>query len=508
MIPKRWIEEYLRFLLRNRLAVTVVVTIMTIFFAYETTRVRIVPQFLDFYPGPSKVSIFGHEYTWRKGHPYIAIYNTFRRMFGSANILTVILEVKHGDIYNPTTLQKMDVITKRLVETKGVVPYQILSIAHPKMKSLTTYGGAIQVREVFFPGVPQTQEDADRVKFAVYSTKGIRGLYVAQDDTAALVNAGFWEEELDFNYLYDRMMQLKHDVEDDDHVMLITGFPWLYTSIQRYVPQVSQVFVLTVAALGFLLWNYFRTWTGIWVPMFSGLLSGIWALAFGPLLGLNLDPKQVFTVVQVDGKPAIRISGEMFGALTGQQEYSDFHLRLEFKWGEKKWPPRENVVRDSGILYYAVGPHGASPNKAWMRSLECQVQEHDVGDYWGVAGAIVDVAGERRTVADGKEPLIHFRKGAPALTVEGPTPRAIKAFDNEKPTGEWNTVEVLCLRGTCVHAVNGRVNLVLTNPRQPADGGAAPLRSGRLQLQTEGAEVFYRNIAVRPITEFPKAYRQ
>jgi len=181
---------------------------------------------------------------------------------------------------------------------------------------------------------------------------------------------------------------------------------------------------------------------------------------------------------------------------------------MEFKWGEKKWPPRENVVRDSGILYYAVGEHGASPNKAWMRSLECQVQEHDVGDYWGVAGAIVDVAGERRSVGDGKEPLIHFARGSPTLAVEGPTPRAIKAFDNEHPTGSWNTVEVLCLRGTCVHAVNGKVNLVLTNPRQPtADGGTAPLTRGRVQIQTEGAEVFYRNIEVRPITEFPKAYR-
>src|SRR3989442_12336405 len=111
-------------------------------------------------------SVFGHEYTWRKGHPYINIYNTFRRMFGSANILTVILEVKHGDIYNPTTLEKIDVITKRLTETKGVVPYQILSIAHPKMKSITTYGGAIQVREVCFPGLPKTQADAEPVKFA------------------------------------------------------------------------------------------------------------------------------------------------------------------------------------------------------------------------------------------------------------------------------------------------------------------------------------------------------
>src|SRR5439155_23731917 len=76
-------------------------------------------------------------------------------------------------------------------------------------------------------------------------------------------------------------------------------------------------------------------------------------------LGLNVDPKHVFTVVEMDGKPAIRISGQGFGALTGKQEYDDFHLRMEFKWGEKKWPPRENVVRDSGILYYAVGEHGA-----------------------------------------------------------------------------------------------------------------------------------------------------
>src|SRR5438093_7450031 len=187
---------------------------MTVFFVYEGTHLKVVPQFLGFYPGPSTVRIFGHEYTWRKGHPYISIYSSFRGRFASANSLTVILEVKHGDIYNPTTLQKIDVITKRLTETKGVVPYQILSIAHPRMKSIQTSGGAIQVREVYFPGVPQTQADAERVKFAVYSTKGIRGLYVALDDSAALVTAGFWEEELDFHDLYERMMALERGVVD------------------------------------------------------------------------------------------------------------------------------------------------------------------------------------------------------------------------------------------------------------------------------------------------------
>ncbi len=357
MIPKRWIESYLWFLLRNRLAVTVVVALMTVFFAFEATRVRVVPQFLDFYPGPSTVRVFGHVYTWRKGHPYINIYNTFRRMFGSANILTVILEVKNGDIYNPTTLRKVDVITKRLTETKGVVPYQILSIAHPKMKSITTYGGAIQVREVYFPGLPETQEDAERVKFAVYSTKGIRGLYVAQDDTAALVTAGFWEEELDFNYLYDRLMELKREVEDENHTVYITGFPWLYTSIQRYVPQVSQVFLLTVAALAFLLWNYFRTWTGIWVPMFSGLLSGIWALAFGPLLGLNLDPLVLVIPIFLTARALSHSVQSMDRYHEEFHRLGDRHEAIVESYSHLFPPAIASILADGfGILIVAIAP--------------------------------------------------------------------------------------------------------------------------------------------------------
>ena len=76
-------------------------------------------------------------------------------MFGTANVMNVILEVKNGDIYNPETLQKLDRITKYMINTKGVVPYQILSIAHPAVNSATVAQGAVQVRPIFYPGVPQ-----------------------------------------------------------------------------------------------------------------------------------------------------------------------------------------------------------------------------------------------------------------------------------------------------------------------------------------------------------------
>ena len=111
MFPQRWIEAYLRFLMRYRRTVTIIVAVLTLFFAYSMKDLRLHTDFFDFYP---------------RHHPYIQFYNEFRRMFGSANVMSVILEVKKGDIYNPETLQKLDRITKYVINTKGVVPYQIL----------------------------------------------------------------------------------------------------------------------------------------------------------------------------------------------------------------------------------------------------------------------------------------------------------------------------------------------------------------------------------------------
>jgi hypothetical protein len=256
-----------------------------------------------------------------------------------------------------------------------------------------------------------------------------------------------------------------------------------------------------------------------WVPLFNGKdLSG-WDTWLGrptgqkEPVGLNKDPNKIYTVVEEDGKPAIRISGEIFGALTTKKEFENYHLKLDFKWGEKRWPPREKAVRDSGLLYHCVGEHGAG-GSYWKRSQECQIQEKDCGDYWSVANAIVDVEAER--IERNLLSPIRYKKGGTKYTVprllkdsEGKTrtdPRIIKDPDNEHKTGEWNTIELLTVGGTSVHVVNGKVNMVLTNSRHLVDGKEVPLTKGQIQLQSEGAEVFFRNIAIRPITEIAEKY--
>ena len=253
--------------------------------------------------------------------------------------------------------------------------------------------------------------------------------------------------------------------------------------------------------------------TDQWKSLLSGENLNGWDTYLGPPfpdtgtdrtgvlpIGLNTDPKQVFTIVTEDGAPALHISGEQFGGISTKSEFENYHLQLQFKWGKHKYHPRENAKMDSGVLYHANGEHGADYG-FWMQSQEFQVQQGDCGDYWGVAGAVFDIPA--RMEADS---TYVFDPAGEMLTFMDSTQvgrRCIKNPDAEKPTGEWNTLDLYCSGDTAVHVVNGKVNMVLYHSRHPLNGEMKPLKKGKIQIQSEGAEVFYRNIRIRPIDEIP-----
>ena len=116
----------------------------------------------------------------------------------------------------------------------------------------------------------------------------------------------------------------------------------------------------------------------------------------GKPLGLNNDPKNVFTFKEENGENILHISGEIYGALTSKQEYENYHLKLQFKWGEKVWEPRLLRERDSGILYHCYGPNDTFWN-VWMSSQEFQVQKGDLGDYYGLGGTLIDIPSENKS---------------------------------------------------------------------------------------------------------------
>lgn len=218
-------------------------------------------------------------------------------------------------------------------------------------------------------------------------------------------------------------------------------------------------------------------------------------------IGLNKDPLQVFTIVTEDDAPAIRISGEVFGILVTQKEFENYHLSVQFKWGTAKHPPRTNQKRDSGILYYSVGKEGAWGG-VWMRSLECQVQEGDCGDYYSVDTVLVDIP----ATLDEDSEQYDYDPDAEVRTFSPDRSVCHRSVDYENPTGEWNTIEIYAVGDRAVHLVNGHVNNRISTIRQIYDGIEVPLTKGKIQLQSEGAEVFYRNIKIRSIDKIPDEY--
>jgi 3-keto-disaccharide hydrolase len=252
--------------------------------------------------------------------------------------------------------------------------------------------------------------------------------------------------------------------------------------------------------------------SGEWQELFNGKDLAGWDTYLGPKfdslghqlkempVGLNPDPDHVFTVISRGEENMIRISGEHFGAIATLDSYENYHFQMMFKWGSLTWIPKKNKKKDSGLLYHSVGPWGADFGY-WMRSQEFQIEETNCGDYWGVAGGIADIRARKMNdsmyVYDPKGDLYRFQ----SETKVGR--RCIKTGDAEKPSGEWNQLDLYTHGDTSVHVINGELMMILYHSAQINGGQVIPLVRGRIQIQSEGAEIFLKNIRISPINQIP-----
>lgn len=215
---------------------------------------------------------------------------------------------------------------------------------------------------------------------------------------------------------------------------------------------------------------------------------------------------QVFQVNVVDGEPILRVSGEIYGALISKRSYRNYHLTLQVKWGEKKWPARAELLRDTGILYHSVGAHGADHWRSWMLSQELQIMEGHIGDYWSQATSAIDVRAFppeyiMNPVASLEQPFL-------AVGFEQDIKGFVLRRENRESKNGWTQVELICYEGQSLHIVNGEVVMVLRNSRFKQGNLFRPLDEGKIQLQSEAAEVFFKDIQLRELESMPAAYEK
>lgn len=226
-------------------------------------------------------------------------------------------------------------------------------------------------------------------------------------------------------------------------------------------------------------------------------------------IGYDKNLYGLFTMIEEDGEPVLHVSGETYGCVISNESYRNYHLRLQVRFGQKRWEPRLEKALDSGLLYHSVGEAGVDYWLSWMRSFEFQVMqsgttEGNSGDFWSIAGSKADI---KISQPDPDVRTYYYDPEGEWLTVGS---RGVTNFcgteDYNSPDGEWTTLELICYEGKSLHIVNGNVVMALQNLRYTAEGGDVPLVEGKLQLQSEAGEVFYKGIEIRPIDAMPEKY--
>jgi hypothetical protein len=239
----------------------------------------------------------------------------------------------------------------------------------------------------------------------------------------------------------------------------------------------------------------------------------------------HADPRRIFNVTTDQGTPVIYFTGDGYGGLVTNDEYTNYHLIAEYRWGVKTYGDRLTAPRDSGILIHGQGPDGGSRVQVvdgfspWLTSIEFQIEEAAVGDLLVLGGekdgkpidigATVEVEmRDARGPKDTRVPRPVWKKGGvPQRFVLGaPGANRANAFyrdldlvrstgsrgakDPDTPGQGWTRVEIIADGDKLTHIVNGVTVLEATQ--------VTPT-SGRLQFQTEQAEIYFRRIELLPL---------
>jgi hypothetical protein len=238
-----------------------------------------------------------------------------------------------------------------------------------------------------------------------------------------------------------------------------------------------------------------------WTPLFNGRDLTGW-YTFLQKHGKNQDPDRVITIE--DGaihlyKSAPEASTVVMGYIATEKEYGNYHLRLQYRWGDKKFEPRLKHKRDAGLYYHILGP-----DQVWPRALQFQIEQTNVGDLIALYGMQLDTTIDPKTRAETMPTYLEGERGGEAYVLGGKGIAFLKHLAGEYERDGWNTAEVIARGDATTHILNGHVvskgtGVRLVDPDNP--GAPRSVTRGRIALEIEAAELYFRNVELRLLEE-------
>lgn len=268
-----------RFLAHHRTIAVLIIVAFALPAAFWARQVALSSRLSDYYPSQ---------------HPHVRLYQEFTEMLKMTNTVVVTVTVKDGTIYTADILGKIHRITVNLIEMRGVNPFEVMSLTNPRLKDIKVTTEGISILPVVdHPEQPQSSDALLRIKSAVYTNLGIRGIYVSPDDKTALIRAGFWDGMAEPRAVWERLQTIAARERDDNTDVSFTGNLVLAAWLIEVAPRFLALLLVSLVVAFVLTGQMTNPLSGTAVAVLVNLLGLVAGLGLLGLVGLALEPLAV-----------------------------------------------------------------------------------------------------------------------------------------------------------------------------------------------------------------------
>jgi len=217
----------------------------------------------------------------------VLLFQRFGAEFGGAN--TTLIEIKNtkGSIYSIEFLEKYKEIADEVYYNPNTQRHLSQSLVLRKTKAISGGGGRVEISAVLWPDLPRDEQSMAQFRRTVNNQ--YRGFLVSDDESSAMIIADF-KDDIDFEETLNFFNDLRATYENEGLTMHVVGRPILLGYIYQSLDSVALIMLVSLLIIAAVLYLYFRTWIGVFVPMFTASIATVWGLGAMGFVNYNLDP--------------------------------------------------------------------------------------------------------------------------------------------------------------------------------------------------------------------------
>jgi hydrophobe/amphiphile efflux-3 (HAE3) family protein len=261
-------DRMAKFILKLKWPIIILSLLITVFFGYQLTRIRVNSNVIDSLPANDSV---------------VALFKSIGHQFGGNEVGVVI--VQSDNIFKPAVLKDIQKITHTLQTVKGVAGVTSLT----NILDFSAIGDNFQVKPLIdLQHLPAGKAQIDSLKQRITANKMYRNNLVAKDGTASLVVFKFADGGNDETVI-KQVQQVIGKLPLKEKVYFAGG-PFVTAMVSEIISE-DLIFLIpiTFLVISLILYLSFHSLQGVFLPLLSAGMAIVWALGCMPLLGMDLS---------------------------------------------------------------------------------------------------------------------------------------------------------------------------------------------------------------------------